>query len=298
MNRRHFTRHVLQYAGVGFGASLGVEVLAHLGSKSLGSLQAQDFSLPPIPDIAQPQSDPAPADPAAPSDLAPAQAATPGLTLTWLHHSCVLFQDPNLQVLVNPFRAVGCTAGYPEPVVEADLVLVSSRLFDEGYLQGVQGNPRVLFEPGDYQVDGIRFQGVRMAHDATTPGGNRFGVNVGWRWIQAGLDIVHLGGAAAPITREQEILLFRPDILLLPVGGGPKNYDAEGARAAIEVLQPRLVIPTMFRTEAADPDCELEPLSEFLRVMGGSLQQAPGNILLLTPQSLPPTGFGLVTFES
>lgn len=271
MNRRHFVRHVLQYAGVGFGAGLGLELL------SRWPLAAQEL---------------APVDPVAPVP------ESVGLTLTWLQHSCVLFADPSLRVLVNPFRAVGCTAGHTEPVVSSDLVLISSRLFDEGYLEIVPGNPRALFEAGDYQVDGIRFQGVRMAHDALTSAGNRFGTNVGWRWRQAGIDVVHLGGAAAPITREQEILLARPDVLLIPVGGGPKNYDAQGARAAIEVLQPKLVIPTMYRTEAAAESCELQSIDAFLSLYGGAVQQVPGDTLVLTPQGLPSTGLAVVTFAS
>ncbi|MFQ3584435.1 MAG: MBL fold metallo-hydrolase, partial [Cyanobacteriota bacterium] len=182
-----------------------------------------------------------------------------GLQLTWLHHSCVLFEADGRRFLVNPFRPVGCTAGYPAPRVPADLVLLSSRLFDEGAFDVVPGNPRVLFQSGDYQIDGIRVQGVRMSR------GPRFGVNVGWRWSMAGIDIVHLGGAAAPITREQSILLSRPDVMLVPVGGGPKNYDPAGAKAAIEALQPKVVIPTMYRTAAAEEgQCELVPLQEFL----------------------------------
>ncbi|NJL99389.1 MAG: MBL fold metallo-hydrolase [Synechococcaceae cyanobacterium SM2_3_2] len=287
MNRRQFTRHVLQYAGIGFGAGLGVEVLAHLGSNRLGSLSAQNLPLPPLdsPVLDSPVVDPSPSG-----------EVGLGVSLTWLQHSCVLFEDPALRVLVNPFRAIGCTAGYAEPAIDADLVLISSRLFDEGYLQIVPGNPRVLLEAGDYRVDGIRFQGVRMAHDATTPQGNRFGTNVGWRWTQGGVDIVHLGGAAAPINREQSILLARPDLLLIPVGGGPKNYDPQGARAAIDALQPKLVIPTMYRTEAADDSCELGSLDAFLSLVGGAVQQSPGNTLLVTPQSFPPTGFAVVTF--
>lgn len=135
------------------------------------------------------------------------------LQLTWLHHSCVLFEGEGKRFLVNPFRPAGCTAGYPAPSVAADLVLLSSRLLDEGALDVVPGNPRVLFQPGDYFIDGIRVQGVRM------PRGPRFGLNVGWRWRMAGIDIVHLGGALQPIGREQSILLARPDLLLVPVGG-------------------------------------------------------------------------------
>lgn len=215
-----------------------------------------------------------------------------GLQLTWLHHSCVLFEAGGTRILVNPFRSIGCTAGYPAPQVHADLVLMSSRLLDEGALDVVPGNPKVLFQPGDYQIDGIRIQGVRMSR------GPRFGINVGWRWSMAGIDIVHLGGAALPITREQSILLSRPDLMLVPVGGGPKNYDPAGAKAAIEALQPKLVIPTMYRTAAADEaQCELVPLQEFLSLFpAAAIQPAASNPLILSAQALPSQGIVILSF--
>ncbi|MFS8880871.1 MBL fold metallo-hydrolase [Synechococcus sp. H55.11] len=214
------------------------------------------------------------------------------LQLTWLHHSCVLFEGEGKRFLVNPFRPGGCTAGYPAPSVNADLVLLSSRLLDEGALDVVPGNPRVLFQPGDYVIDGIRVQGVRM------PRGPRFGLNVGWRWRMAGIDIVHLGGALQPIGREQSILLARPDLLLVPVGGGPKNYDPAGAKAAIEVLQPKLVIPTMYRTAAEASQCELQPLEAFLRLFPATAAQpALSNPLLLSAQALPSQGIAILFFE-
>ncbi|MGY2717773.1 L-ascorbate metabolism protein UlaG (beta-lactamase superfamily) [Thermostichus sp. MS-CIW-19] len=215
------------------------------------------------------------------------------LQLTWLHHSCVLFEGEGKRFLVNPFRPAGCTAGYPAPSVAADLVLLSSRLLDEGALDVVPGNPRVLFQPGDYFIDGIRVQGVRM------PRGPRFGLNVGWRWRMAGIDIVHLGGALQTIGREQSILLARPDLLLVPVGGGPKNYDPAAAKAAIEALQPKLVIPTMYRTAAAEESqCELQPLEAFLRLFpAAAAQPALSNPLLLSAQALPSQGIAILFFE-
>ena len=216
-----------------------------------------------------------------------------GLQLTWLHHSCVLFEGEGKRFLVNPFRPAGCTAGYPPPRVAADLVLLSSRLLDEGALDVVPGNPKVLFQPGDYLINGIRVQGVRM------PRGPRFGLNVGWRWRMGGIDIVHLGGALQPIGREQSILLSRPDLLLVPVGGGPKNYDPKAAKAAIEALQPKLVIPTMYRTAAAEESqCELLPLEAFLHLFPPAVAQpALSNPLLLSAQALPRQGMAILYFE-
>jgi L-ascorbate metabolism protein UlaG (beta-lactamase superfamily) len=224
-------------------------------------------------------------------------AQTAGLQVQWLHHSCALFEAGGQRILINPFRPIGCTQDYPAPKVEADLVLLSSRLLDEGAIGSIAGNPRVLFEPGDYSVDNIRIQGVRMEHD--TQGGFRFGQNVAWRWTMGGIDIVHLGGAAAPITREQQILLDKPDLLFVPVGGGPKNYDAKGAFDAVKSIEPKLVVPTMYRTDAASEDCPLTGIDAFLQEMSGAtIAQVNGDRLSLSSDQLPESGTTVQVFPS
>ncbi|MEM6445608.1 MAG: MBL fold metallo-hydrolase [Cyanobacteria bacterium J06642_2] len=224
-------------------------------------------------------------------------AQSQGLTLQWLNHSCVAFQSGGQRILVNPFQPIGCTAGYPAPAIEASVVLLSSQLLDEGSLESVPGDPRVVFEPGDYDIDGLKLKGVRMDHD--TNNGFRFGTNVAWRWTMAGVDILHLGGAAAPLTREQEILLARPDVMLIPVGGGPKNYDPEGAIAAIRTLKPKLVIPTMFRTAGAAESCPLTAVDAFLSRMGSTPVNRPsGDRIALAPAQFDAEGMQITVFAS
>lgn len=221
----------------------------------------------------------------------PSQAQTAGsLTVQWLGHTCFLFTGSGRRILVNPFRPIGCTAGYRAPQVAADLVMISSRLLDEGVVDGLPGNPRLLFEPGVYQFEGMQAQGIVTDHDRQ--GGRRFGTNVVWRWNQGGLNMLHLGGAAAPITLEQQILIGRPDVVMIPVGNGPKAYSPEEAKQAIQVLNPRLIIPTHFRTQAANPAaCDIVPVDQFLALMEGvPVQRNSGDSIRLSPASLPASG--------
>lgn len=218
-----------------------------------------------------------------------AQAQTAGVTIRSLGHTAFLFTGGGRRILVNPFRPIGCTAGFPSPAVPADLVMISSRLFDEGSLDGLPGNPRLLAEAGVYEINGMRIQGIRIAHDRQ--GGQRFGDNIIWRWDMGGLNITHLGGAAAPIEVEQQILIGRPDVLLIPVGGGPKAYNAEEARQAIQTLNPRIIIPTHYRTQAADANtCDISGLDEFLSLMNGTPVQRRGDSLSVSSGSLPSEG--------
>jgi L-ascorbate metabolism protein UlaG (beta-lactamase superfamily) len=212
--------------------------------------------------------------------------AAGGITLRYLGHTCFQITGNGIRVLINPFRPVSCTAKYKAPKVPTDLVFISSKLLDEGFLEGLPGKPKLLAQAGTYRTNGLEIQGISTFHDRVQ--GQRFGTNVAWKWKQGGLTILHLGGIASPIGVEQKILMGQPDILLIPVGGSDKAYNPEEANAAIATLQPKLVIPTHYKTAAADPaTCTLQPVEDFLKVMGSTPVQKVGSTLTLSPGQLP-----------
>ena len=209
------------------------------------------------------------------------------LSIQWLGHSCFLFTGGGTKILVNPFRPAGCTARYRPPKVSADLVLISSQLLDEGVVENLPGNPKLIYEPGAYEFKGIKFQGIAIDHDRK--GGRQFGINTAWLWTQAKTSILHLGGAAAPISIEQKILIGRPDVALVPVGGGAKAYNAQEAKQAIQVINPKLIIPTQYRTQAADnATCDISTLDGFLSLMQGvTVRRSSSDTITISPGSLP-----------
>lgn len=209
------------------------------------------------------------------------------LSIRWLGHTSFLFSGGGITILSNPFHQVGCTAGYRPPKETADLVVISSQLRDEGAVEGLPGNPKLMYQAGVYDFKGIKFQGISIDHDRN--GGRRFGKNIAWTWEQGGVRVLHLGGAAAPISMEQNILMAGSDILLVPVGGGPKAYNPQEAKQAIETIKPKLVIPTHYRTQAADTNaCDLVALDEFLSVMDGvEVRRSNGDSINLSSGNLP-----------
>jgi len=230
------------------------------------------------------------------------------LRLDYLGHTCFRFSGGGLTVMANPFRPGGCTANFPAPDArDADITVVSSLLLDEGATDNVNED-RLLFESGVYQFGDTKFEGIPIPHDRFN--GLRFGTNVIWMWEHAGLKVVHLGGGAAPLQFEQRALIGRPDLLLLPIGGGDKAYTPEEAMTAMRALNPRIAIPTHYQTTAADADtCDAEPLSSFLeleelqalrdsgalavRSTSGTLNLSPSDLTetrqlyVMTPQGLP-----------
>lgn len=219
------------------------------------------------------------------------------VSIQWLGHTCFLFTSGGTRILVNPFRTLGCTAGYRAPKVATDLVLISSQLLDEGAVEQVPGNPRLIYEPGVYEFNSIRIQGIATNHDRQ--GGRRFGTNVAWRWNQGGINILHLGGAAAPITTEQRILMGRPDLLLIPVGGGAKAYTPQEAQQAIQTLNPKLIIPTHYRTQAADSaSCDIVGLDQFLALMDATpVRRSNSDTIALRPADLPQNGSAIAVLS-
>ncbi|MBO9997563.1 MAG: MBL fold metallo-hydrolase [Cyanobacteria bacterium SID2] len=209
------------------------------------------------------------------------------LDIEYLGHTCFRFTGSGRRILSNPFRTLGCTAGYPEPNLDdADVILVSSFLLDEGAVDTVPES-KLLFESGIFQLQGMTFEGVPVPHDRID--GRRFGTNMIWKWVQGGVTIAHLGGAASPLDIEQRILVGRPDIALIPVGGSDKAYTPEEAKQAVSILNPKIVIPTHYLTAAADVEaCDIEPLENFLNLMEGvEIRYADSNRLSMSASQLP-----------
>ena len=199
-----------------------------------------------------------------------------GVSITSYGHSALLIRGGGQSVLVNPFRAVGCAKGLAEPRVNATVTLASSELPDEG---ARIGGGTYLSKPGSYRVGGLNLEGFSAPHDRM--GGRRFGNATIWRWQQGGLNFAHLGGTAAPLSGEDRVLLGRPDVLIIGVGGGGKVYNGDEAAAVVKQLNPRRVIPVQYVKGAAPSGCDQGGVQPFLDAMSGTQVRQVGPSLSL-----------------
>nr|WP_225323204.1 MBL fold metallo-hydrolase [Synechococcus sp. RSCCF101] len=211
----------------------------------------------------------------------PAALAGSGVTITSYGHSALAIRGGGATVLINPFKAVGCAAGLAEPRISADVILASSRLLDEG---APVASGRMLVAPGSYRVAGLEIEGTATPHDRI--GGRRFGQATIWRWRQGGLTFAHLGGTAAALKPEDQVLLGRPDVLIIGVGGGAKVYNGSEAAEVVRSLEPRRVIPVQYVSGTTPAQCDQEGVQPFLDAMAGTTIQRPGRSLRL-PGTLP-----------
>ena len=205
----------------------------------------------------------------------PALAGT-GVTITSYGHSALLISGGGASVLVNPFKAVACASGLAEPRVSATVVLASSRLLDEG---APVARGKMLVEPGSYKVGGLAIEGIAGPHDRVN--GRRFGQSTLWRWKQGSLDIAHLGGTAASLTPSDKVMLGRPDVLIIGVGGGAKVYTGAEAAEVVRELKPRRVIPVQYVSGKTPKDCDQTTVQPFLDAMAGTPVKRSGRSLSL-----------------
>jgi L-ascorbate metabolism protein UlaG (beta-lactamase superfamily) len=208
--------------------------------------------------------------------LSPASASGTGVTITSYGHSALLIQGGGASVLLNPFKAVACAAGLAEPRVSANVILASSRLLDEG---ASVASGKMLVDPGSYKVGGLSIEGIAGPHDRV--GGRRFGQSTLWRWKQGGLDIAHLGGTAARLTPADKVMLGRPDVLIIGVGGGAKVYTGAEAADVVRELKPRRVIPVQYVSGKTPKDCDQTTVQPFLDAMAGTPVKRTGRTLSL-----------------
>ena len=196
--------------------------------------------------------------------LIPSHVNAEELILKSFGHSQFLIKGNDKSILINPFKAVGCASQFRESLnIEKDLILASSRLADEGYNPN---NDLMFFEPGTYEYDNLIFNGISVPHDRLN--GRRYGNATVWTWNQSNFKIVHMGGAAGDITFEDQIIINRPDILFISIGGGIKSYSGKEALNIVEILNPKIIVPVHFlNTKKNIDDCDFSNEDEFLENM-------------------------------
>ena len=196
--------------------------------------------------------------------LIPSSAMAGNLLLKSLGHGSFLIKGREKSVLLNPFKAVGCASDLNEPKgVNADFILASSKLADEGY------NPKdklMFVEPGVYKFEDILLNGIEIPHDRL--GGRRLGIATVLTWEQDNFKIVHMGGAAGEIDINSQIILSGPDILFISIGGGLKSYNGSEASEIVKTLKPSIVIPVHFvKGQKISSNCDFSNADLFLENM-------------------------------
>jgi len=117
--------------------------------------------------------------------------------------------------------------------------------------------------PGEYEISGVLIIGMTTFHDGER--GKKRGKNTVYLIELDEVAVCHLGDLGHVLTTEQVEEIEKVDVLLLPVGG-VSTIDAPLAAEVVRQLEPKVVVPMHYKTEALTR--ELEPVDRFLKEMG------------------------------
>ncbi|MCI0822640.1 MAG: MBL fold metallo-hydrolase [Chloroflexi bacterium] len=226
------------------------------------------------------------------------------MEITWLGHSAVRIGGSQLVLVTDPYDD---TIGVAMPKIKADVVSVSHDHPHHSYVEAVEGDPRVLSGPGEYEIANFYISGMGTARhpnppapelEAESPSDSEVEgdgseqpdqqeqdrqVNTVYTFRGEGLTICHLGAIGRPLAPRQTEALSQTDVLIIPVGGH-STIDVDKAAQLVSAIEPRIVIPVHYRVDGIDE--ELEPVERFLGEVGAT-EVSPQSRLSVTATNLP-----------
>ena len=196
------------------------------------------------------------------------------------HAEFLLTLESGFRIVTDPYDG---SVGYPVRFVEADGVLVSHHHSDHDAVENVSGSPQIIDYAGLHTfAPGLTVTGILADHDDRE--GALRGKTLLFLLEAEDLRLVHLGDLGCLLDADQLEALGQADILLLPVGGF-YTIDARTARDVAEQLDPRIIIPMHYRTEA-NADWPIGPVEDFTRLFDPSQIRSGSDILRVTKGDL------------
>lgn len=209
------------------------------------------------------------------------------MKIKWFAHASFLIEGDGLRIITDPYTPENI--GFPPITEPADIVIRSSD-DDNGhcYAEMITGNPAVvtateIVETGA-TVKGLAIKAIPVLESLIhkeSPLDNAM-----YRFTVEGVQIGHLGDVGNPLTEEQLQGLAGVDVLLA-LAGGPPTIDIADLCRAIEILQPRIVIPMHYRLPGAT--FKMLPVTELTqRFPPEAVVWAESAEIELQPATLPP----------
>ena len=177
------------------------------------------------------------------------------MEIQYFGHSCFALIDNNgISVLTDPYTKVG----YELPKgLSADIVTVSHAHFDHAYVENIAYS--FLVHQSGQQTENI--VGIDSYHDEKQ--GALRGKNVIYKITIDGIIFCHLGDLGEAVSVEMVEKIGKVDVLLIPVGG-TYTIDAEQAKAYVDALSPKTVIPMHYRP--LDGILDIDSIEKFLKL--------------------------------
>ena len=185
------------------------------------------------------------------------------MDITYYGHSCFRIRGNESSILTDPFHP---SIGYTLPRISADICTISHDHPGHNNAAGIaQVEPYVIKGPGEYEVRGTFVFGWPSFHDQQ--GGKERGGNTIYTFEVDGIGVAHLGDLGHVPDQATVELMGNVDVLLIPVGG-QVTLNAAMASDVISLIEPSVIIPMHYHTEAYTGEIQLDPVDKFLKEMG------------------------------
>jgi L-ascorbate metabolism protein UlaG (beta-lactamase superfamily) len=205
------------------------------------------------------------------------------MDITWIGHASFQIRTSGLTLLTDPFSpALGLTI--PPPLAQADIVTLSNKHPYYNALDLLPGDPTALSGPGEYEISGLNFKGIRnRLHREEESEAPQPEWNTIFLLESEELVFCHLGALSTPLSNRQLEELGNPHVMLVPIGGhGVLNADQ--AAELVNALEPRIVIPMVYAQSGSK--AELDSLGAFLQELGTKEPESQTR-LTVTRSNLP-----------
>jgi len=199
------------------------------------------------------------------------------MDVTCLGHSCFRIKGKEVTLITDPYSEA---LGYDWPGPAANIVTVSHGHQGHEGSSRVDGGPKVLRRPGEYEIREVFITGLPSFHDGEH--GAVRGKNVIFLIRMEEVTFCHLGDLGHLPSSRQVEEMSETDVLFVPVGG-VSTTDVGMASQIVRMLNPSLVIPMHYGTEVVT---WLEPVDKFLKEMG-LREILPQPRLSVTKSNLP-----------
>ena len=204
------------------------------------------------------------------------------MEIQYLGHSSFRIKGKTVTIVTDPYDSE--KVGFKFPKLEANIVTVSHDHLDHNQAQLVEGNPKVISGPGEYEIAGVSVFGTHTYHD--NKNGEERGSNTVYTITIDGVNICHLGDLGHKLSDEQLDSVGNVDVLFVPVGG-VDTIDPSEASQVISQIEPKVIIPMHYKVPGLviSKGEEMSDVEAFVKEIG--IEPVRDNKFVITPDKIP-----------